>query len=93
MLTATARRSCGLVRLLHNGELLNMEIFTTLREAQVLIEQWRRHYNAVRPHSSLGYQPPAPEAILPTASELTCAAVTTSVAYAGLQLPWDLGNA
>ena len=39
-----------------------MEIFTTLREAQVLIEQWRRHYNAVRPHSSLGYQPPAPEA-------------------------------
>ena len=54
-------------------ELLNMEIFTTLREAQVLIEQWRRHYNAVRPHSSLGYQPPAPEAILPTASELTYA--------------------
>jgi len=37
--------------------------------------------------------PPAPEAILPTASELTYAAVTTSVAYAGLQLPWDLGNA
>ena len=60
---------------------------------QVLIEQWGRHYNAVRPHSSLGYQPPAPEAILPTASELTYAAVTTSVAYAGLQLPWDLGNA
>ncbi len=54
-------------------ELLNMEIFTTLREAQVLIEQWRRHYNAVRPHSSLGYQPPAPEAILPPASELTYA--------------------
>ncbi len=54
-------------------ELLNMEIFTTLREAQVLIEQWRRHYNAIRPHSSLGYQPPAPEAILPTASELTYA--------------------
>ena len=54
-------------------ELLNMEIFTTLREAQVLIEQWRRHYNAVRPHSSLGYQPPAPKAILPPASELTYA--------------------
>ena len=54
-------------------ELLNMEIFTTLREAQVLIEQWQRHYNAVRPHSSLGYQPPAPEAILPPASELTYA--------------------
>ena len=51
-------------------ELLNGEIFTTLREAQVLIENWRRHYNAVRPHSSLGYRPPAPEAILPPAPGL-----------------------
>jgi len=42
-------------------ELLNREIFTTLTEAKVLIEQWRREYNQVRPHSSLGYQPPAPE--------------------------------
>jgi len=40
-------------------ELLNMEIFYSLKEAQVLIEQWRRHYNEVRPHSSLGYKPPA----------------------------------
>ena len=45
-------------------ELLNREIFTTLEEAKVLIEQWRRDYNQVRPHSSLGYRPPAPEAIL-----------------------------
>jgi putative transposase len=45
-------------------ELLNREIFTTLQEAKVLIEQWRREYNQVRPHSSLGYRPPAPEAIL-----------------------------
>jgi putative transposase len=45
-------------------ELLNREIFTTLEEAQVLIEQWRRHYNQVRPHSSKKYRPPAPEAIL-----------------------------
>ena len=45
-------------------ELLNLEIFTTLEEAKVLIEQWRREYNQVRPHSSLGYRPPAPEAIL-----------------------------
>jgi len=45
-------------------ELLNREIFTTLREAKVLIEQWRREYNQIRPHSSLGYRPPAPEAIL-----------------------------
>jgi putative transposase len=44
-------------------ELLNGEIFYTLREAQVMIEQWRRHYNTVRPHSSLGYRPPAPETI------------------------------
>lgn len=43
-------------------ELLNGEIFYTLREAQVLIEWWRKHYNQVRPHSALGYKPPAPEA-------------------------------
>jgi transposase InsO family protein len=46
-------------------ELLNGEIFITLLEAQVLIEQWRREYNEVRPHSSLGYKPPAPEAKMP----------------------------
>lgn len=45
-------------------ELLNTEIFYSLREAQVLIEQWRRHYNEIRPHSSLGYRPPAPQAIV-----------------------------
>ena len=44
-------------------ELLNGEIFYSLAEARVLIEAWRRHYNTVRPHSSLGYRPPAPEAI------------------------------
>lgn len=44
-------------------ELLNGEIFYTLREAQIIIEQWRRHYNTVRPHSALGYRPPAPESI------------------------------
>ena len=45
-------------------ELLNREIFYSLKEAQVLIEQWRRHYNEVRPHSSLGYRPPAPQAMV-----------------------------
>ena len=45
-------------------ELLDREIFTTLEEAKVLIEQWRREYNQIRPHSALRYQPPAPEAIL-----------------------------
>ena len=54
-------------------ELLNAELFSTLYEAEVLIESWRRHYNAVRPHSSLGYRPPAPEATLPPARGLTYA--------------------
>jgi transposase InsO family protein len=43
-------------------ELLNREIFTTLIEAKALIVDWRKEYNQVRPHSSLGYRPPAPEA-------------------------------
>jgi transposase InsO family protein len=43
-------------------ELLDGEIFYTLKEAKALIERWRIHYNTVRPHSSLGYRPPAPEA-------------------------------
>jgi transposase InsO family protein len=46
-------------------ELLNGETFDTVLEAQVLVENWRQHYNAVRPHSSLGYRPPAPETIQP----------------------------
>lgn len=46
-------------------ELLNREIFFTLKEAEVLIEQWRLHYNTVRPHSSLKYRPPAPQTIVP----------------------------
>jgi putative transposase len=45
-------------------ELLNGEIFYTLYEAQIVIEQWRHHYNSVRPHSALGYRPPAPETIV-----------------------------
>ena len=47
-------------------EVLNVEIFDTLLEAKVLIERWRQHYNHVRPHSSLGYKPPAPEAVIPS---------------------------
>lgn len=43
-------------------ELLNGESFDSLTEAKIIIEQWRYHYNKVRPHSSLGYRPPAPEA-------------------------------
>ena len=46
-------------------ELLNREIFYTLKEAQILTEMWRREYNTIRPHSSLGYRPPVPETIMP----------------------------
>jgi len=46
-------------------ELLNGEIFYSLKEVQILTERWRREYNTIRPHSSLGYRPPVPEAIMP----------------------------
>ena len=46
-------------------ELLNREIFYSLREVQILTERWRREYNTIRPHSSLGYRPPVPETIMP----------------------------
>src|SRR3712207_3712569 len=77
---AEAVRSIGVTEQLRD-ELLRAEVFNTLREAQVLIEQWRRHYNTARPqhgtaatrhgrntarpHSSLGYRPPAPEVVTP----------------------------
>ena len=47
-----------------------MEIFDTLLEAQVLIERWRREYNHVRPHSSLGYKPLAHDAVLPSTQKI-----------------------
>jgi putative transposase len=46
-------------------ELIDGEIFYTLKEAQIIAESWRRHYNAVRLHTSLGYRPPAPEVFIP----------------------------
>lgn len=46
-------------------ELLNLEVFTSVREATVLVVEWRREYSEVKPHSPLGYRPPAPEAIPP----------------------------
>jgi transposase InsO family protein len=46
-------------------ELLNGEIFYSLAEARIVIESWRRHYNTVRPHASLGYRAPAPEVFVP----------------------------
>ena len=51
-------------------ELLNGEVFCSLKEAKVLIEQWRDHYNTIRPHSSLGYRPPAPQTFMPVPPHL-----------------------
>jgi len=57
-------------------ELLNGETFYTLKEAKVMIERWRRHYNRERPHSSLGYRPPVPEAVLVKPATLRSAGLT-----------------
>ena len=51
-------------------EFLNGEVFSTLAEAQILIERWRREYNQVRPHSALAYRPPAPKTILPAMAQV-----------------------
>jgi transposase InsO family protein len=51
-------------------ELLNGEIFYSLKEARIVTAQWRKHYNTIRPHSSLGYRPPAPQASNPFATPL-----------------------
>ena len=57
-------------------ELLDLEVFDTLWEVQVLTEQWRHEYNHVRPHCALGYRPPAPVAILTTSSTLEATSVS-----------------
>jgi transposase InsO family protein len=57
-------------------ELLAGEIFYSIIEAQIIIEQWRWHYNQIRPHSALGYTPPTPAAFIPFTSQLQLAGVT-----------------
>jgi putative transposase len=52
-------------------ELLDGEIFYSLKEAKIVIESWRRHYNTLRPHGSIGYKPPAPEVFVPAMSMRT----------------------
>ena len=47
-------------------ELLDGEIFYSLLEAKIIIEQWRNHYNTIRPHSSLGRRPPVPQTFQPS---------------------------
>src|SRR5215213_1067346 len=61
---ADAIRSIGVTEVLRD-ELLDGEIFYTLQEARVVIESWRRHFDTIRPHASLGYRPPAPEVFVP----------------------------
>lgn len=63
-------------------ELLNGEIFYTLAEAKTLIEAWRRHYNTVRPHSSLGYRPPAADTATPPLSPSGAASLHLRTAMA-----------
>jgi transposase InsO family protein len=58
-------------------ELLNGEIFYSLAEARIIIEGWREHYNTMRPHSSLGYKPPAPSAVLWPAAPFQAASPAT----------------
>jgi putative transposase len=65
-------------------ELLDGEIFYSLREAEVVIESWRRHYNTVRPHGSLGYKPPAPEVFLPGSARPATPSRTASPAALAL---------
>ena len=68
-----ACREAGISQQLRD-ELLNGEIFYTLKEAKAVIGQWRSHYNTARPHSSLGYRPPAPQAYSPDPQPLDQAA-------------------
>jgi Integrase core domain len=77
-------------------ELLNGEIFYTLQEAEIIIESWRRHYNTVRPHASIGYRAPAPEVFVPALAALAgCATPTRSASHAPAgaiadpKLTWD----
>ena len=66
-------------------EFLNGEIFYSMKEIRVLAERWRVHYNTIRPHSSLAYRPPAPEAWV--AKSLGCGEVETATRFPLLHTP------
>ncbi len=66
-------------------EFLNGEIFYSMKELRVLAERWRVHYNTIRPHSSLGYRSPAPEAWL--TSNTGCGEVETATRFPLLHTP------
>ncbi len=61
---AEAFRSIAVTGVTYRDELLNGEVFYTLKEASVVIEHWRKHDTTLRPHASLGYHPPAPEVVI-----------------------------
>ena len=65
------------------AELLNGEIFYNMKEASIVIEQWRQHYNTIRPHSALGYRPPAPESIVPPSGSAKSATLRCPTRLAG----------
>ena len=67
-------------------ECLNRELFTTLLEAHVVIEQWRREYNTIRPHSALGYRPPAPETLRPLIPQVATLPAHSADLHTGLTL-------
>ena len=67
---AVACRDAGISLPSFRDELLNGEIFYSLKEPQFVIGQWQKHYNTVRPHSALNYRPPAPQTFAPLAAHL-----------------------
>src|SRR5476651_1060700 len=68
--TQIACRDAGIAEQSFRDELLNGEIFYSLKEAQIVIEQWRKHYNTIRPHSALNDRPQAPQTFAPLAHHL-----------------------
>ena len=73
-------------------ERLEREAFDTLLEAKVLIERWRQHYNTIRPHSALGYRPPAPKAMQPCAVGGQNPNLKTGDFHGGRSYRWSLGH-
>jgi putative transposase len=80
----------GGARCVSSDELLDGEIFYTLREAQIVIESWGRHYNTVRPHASVGYKPPASQVFVPALA--TWPAARTGNAPPAALAPWPALN-
>jgi transposase InsO family protein len=78
---ADAVRAIGVSEVTYRDELLDGEVFYSLAEAKIVIEGRRRHHNTSRPHSALGYRPPAPEVVLWPASPATRAVASKPVMH------------